>query len=184
MTHYWRYIAASLLLALTACGFHLKGLSPDTLRPLPFSTLYLSGGGSIAGDLRTQLKIDPRIKLVNQPQGADAVLTVDNEQTRKDILTINSAGKINQYLLILRIDGRLTVHGKAYTPEMQIRVRRTLNYTDAEVLGKDQEEQLLWNDMRQDAADQIVRRLSYLQPATESSQPAAETSRPATEKAK
>ncbi len=184
MSHIWRYAAALLLLALTACGFHLKGYSPDTLRPLPFSSLYLSGGGSIAGDLRTQLKIDPRIKLLDQPQGADAVLTVDHEQTRKDILTINSAGQINQYLLIMRIDARLTVHGKEYTPEMQIRVRRTLNYTNSEILGKDQEEQLLWNDMRQDAADQIVRRLSYLKPAAESSEPAAEAVSPPKGKAK
>lgn len=175
MTYFWRYFTALLLtLVLTACGFHLKGLSPDTLRPLPFETLYLDGGGSIANDLRTQLRIDPRIKLVNQAQGADAVLTVSGEQARKDILTINSAGKINQYLLIFRTHGKLTVHGKVYEPEIVVRVRRTLNYTDSQVLGKDQEEDLLWVDMRKDAADQIVRRLSYLKPASEASQPAAE----------
>lgn len=184
MSYIWRYAAAVLLLALTACGFHLKGYSPDSMRPLPFSTLYLSGGGNIAGDLRTQLKIDPRIRLVDRPQDADAVLTVSPGQTRKDILTINSAGQINQYLLIMRFDARLTVHGKDYTPEMQVRVRRTLNYTNSEILGKDQEEQLLWNDMRQDAADQIVRRLSYLKPATESSEPAAEAAMPEKRKAK
>lgn len=184
MSHLWRYAAAALLLALTACGFHLKGYSPGTMRPLPFATLYLNGGGSIAGDLRTQLKIDPRITLVDRPQDADAVLTVNNEQRRKDILTINSAGQINQYLLIMRFDAKLTVHGQEYTPLMQIRVRRTLNYTNSEILGKDQEELLLWNDMRQDAADQIVRRLSYLKPAAESSEPAVETATPAQGKAK
>lgn len=45
---------------------------------------------------------------------------------------------------------------------MEVSVRRSMNYSDSAVLGKEQEEGLLWADARRDAAEQIVRRLAYL----------------------
>ena len=45
--------------------------------------------------------------------------------------------------------------------------RREFSYTDSQVLGKEQEEQLLFRDMREDAATQIVRRLAALKPVVE-----------------
>ena len=45
---------------------------------------------------------------------------------------------------------------------MSVSVRRILDYSDNEILGKQEEEETLWAEMRQDAAEQIVRRLTFL----------------------
>lgn len=37
-----------------------------------------------------------------------------------------------------------------------------MSYRDETILGKEHEEALLWQEMRQDAAAQIVRRLAFL----------------------
>ena len=41
-------------------------------------------------------------------------------------------------------------------------VRRELSYSDSAVLGKEREEALLLEDMRRDAAEQLMHRLAYL----------------------
>lgn len=56
-------------------------------------------------------------------------------------------------------------------------VRREMSYSDAAVLGKEREEALLWADMRRDAAEQLVRRLSYL-PAVTPAKPANASTQP------
>jgi LPS-assembly lipoprotein len=55
---------------------------------------------------------------------------------------------------------------------MDLTVRRYMNYSDSDVLGKEQEENLLWNDMRHDAAEQLARRLSYLKRPAHKASPA------------
>ena len=37
-----------------------------------------------------------------------------------------------------------------------------MDYANSDVLGKAEEEQTIWSEMRTDAAEQIVRRLTFL----------------------
>ncbi|POZ61272.1 LPS-assembly lipoprotein LptE [Chromobacterium alticapitis] len=155
-------LLAGFVLLLSACGFHLRGLG-GTIKPLPFASLYLEAGGkAIESDLRTVLARQPKLALLDQPKGAQAVLSVVNESQSKDILTINTGGKINEYQLTYVATVRLVLNGVPMEPDMTATVRRSMNYSDNQVLGKQQEEELLWTDARRDAAEQIVRRLAYL----------------------
>jgi len=150
-----------LPLLLASCGFHLKGLGANN-RPLPFASLFLDGKGNIAGPLSTALARTPNLTMTKDAKSAEAIMTIVAENSSKDIQTINSGGKINEYLLIYRVTARVTLKGESLGPDMTTVVRRSLTYSDNAVLGKDQEEALLWTDMYSDAADQLVRRLSYL----------------------
>jgi LPS-assembly lipoprotein len=53
-----------------------------------------------------------------------------------------------------------------------ILLRRDLTYSDTDVLGKEQEEALLYRDMQNDAVQQLVRRLEVA-PKTAPAAPAA-----------
>lgn len=161
------HILLFTVLLLTACGFHLKGFAPGSLKPLPFHTLYVNSQAGLTEQLTTSLENDSRISLVKEAKNADATLTIYNEKAAKEVLTINSAGRTDQNRLIYRINARLTVHGIPYNPEVLVMVTRSMEYSDSVVLGKEQEEAMLWQDMRKDAADQLIRRLDYLKPATE-----------------
>ena len=53
-------------------------------------------------------------------------------------------------------------NGEPLGEPMEIVVRRPMEYADSEILGKGEEEAMIWQDMRRDAAQQIVRRLGFL----------------------
>ncbi|GGY15948.1 LPS-assembly lipoprotein LptE [Paludibacterium paludis] len=158
-------LLAALAALLTACGFHLRGLDAP-LKPLPFSRLFLaSDNAQVTPPLKALLAVDPRVILVSTPKDAQAILSVVGEQNSKDILTINRGGSINRYQLTYRLTVRVLLDGEEAGPDIEIAVRRELSYNDQDILGKEKEEALLWDDMRQDAARLLLYRLAVLKKA-------------------
>ncbi|WP_082824133.1 LPS-assembly lipoprotein LptE [Crenobacter luteus] len=162
-----RFIRKLLLLAslfaLTACGFQLRGLTAP-LAPLPFASVYLDGQGAVMSELGKALARDPRLTVATSAAQAEVVLRLSDEASAKDILTINRAGRVNEYLLTLRVTAELLRGGERYGEPRTVIVRRRLAYFDSAVLAKEEEESFLWRDMRRDAADQLARSLAYMKP--------------------
>ena len=154
---------------LSACGFHLRGLGNEN-KPLPFRTVFIESEGALQDSLNIVFDRDSRIELSENAALADAVLKVDGESVQKDVLVINRGGNVNEYLLVLSIRALLIKKGVQYPP-LAITVRRTFSYSDNQILGKQSEEQVILADMRNEAAEQILRRLSYLTPLPEGSVP-------------
>jgi len=158
---HWLALGAVVLL-LSACGFHLKGMGSST-RPLPFSSVYVDEAGTNLGPLlHATLARNDKLVVLSSAKQAEAVVSVLTENQAKEVSTINSGGKVNEYQLTYTAAVRTVLAGTPVDPDMQVVVRRNMNYSDSDVLGKEQEENLLWEDMRRDAAEQIVRRLSYI----------------------
>ena len=157
------------MMVLSACGFHLRGLGNEN-KPLPFRTVFIESEGALQDSLNIVFDRDSRIELSESAALADAVLKVDGESIQKDILVINRGGNVNEYLLVLSTRALLIKKGVQYPP-LTITVRRTFSYSDNQILGKQSEEQVILSDMRNEAAEQILRRLSYLAPLPEGSVP-------------
>ena len=147
--------AVILAAALGGCGFHLKGnLPPDTLP----ATQWRVSGAQLDADLQTALL---RAK-GSLHRDADAEIRVLDVAEKRDIYTITRGTKLNEYLYSLRVSAQAYRRGKAWGAPIQVDVRRSMSYRDETILGKEHEEALLWQEMRQDAAAQIVRRLAFL----------------------
>ena len=151
-----RILTASLLLALTACGFHLRGT--DTL---PFESLYVqdSGAPGIARDLKRSLS-SSGVKLTANPEEAQASLELMSEGSEKRILSLSGKGKVREYELVYRVafrvrDADSELWGESQTVEM----RRDFSYSDSALLAKDAEEARLVNDMHAEAVREILRRV-------------------------
>lgn len=72
-------LLAGLVLLLSACGFHLRGLG-GSVKELPFSTMYLEAANTgIEADLRTVLARNSKLTLLPAAKQAQAVVTVLNE---------------------------------------------------------------------------------------------------------
>ncbi|ASK28112.1 LPS-assembly lipoprotein LptE [Neisseria chenwenguii] len=147
--------AAALL--LSACGFHLKGNGGIT-KPLPYQTW------SVNGNVLQEALENALRRADGKPveTGAEAGVTVTGIETRRDIYTITRTAHVNEYLLILRVEAQATRNGAPVGPKLSALVQRTMDYADSEVLGKAEEEQTIWSEMRTDAAEQIVRQLTFL----------------------
>jgi LPS-assembly lipoprotein len=52
--------------------------------------------------------------------------------------------------------------GAVAIPTSEIQLQRIMTYDDSQVIAKQQEEALLYKDMEQDAASQILRRMSAI----------------------
>ena len=86
---------------------------------------------------------------------------MNSVEQQKDVLTITRAAMINEYQLALCVRAQVSRNSEPVGEPMQIEVRRTLEYADSEILGKQEEEAMIWQEMRRDAAQQIVRRLPF-----------------------
>lgn len=150
-------IAAALL--LSACGFQLKGEVA-----LPFSSISVSSAGT--SQVATQLKRDignSAARLAASSKDADAQLNIALEKRERLILSLSGAGKVREYQLKLTVQYQLTdVAGKVSIPTSEIQLQRILAYDDSQIIAKQLEEALLYQDMEKDAAGQILRRMTAI----------------------
>ena len=149
-------------LLLTACGFHLRGQAG-----MPFDTLYLDAanpGTSFIAELRRNLEAN-KVRLVHSAKEADVVLNIVSEITEKQILTLGGSGRVNEFQLRYRVSLRAyDLKGQDWIPAEEVMLRRDYVYDDTKVLAKEAEETLLYQSMRSDMVQQIVRRLSRAKP--------------------
>ena len=150
------------VLLLTACGFHLRGEAE-----MPFDTLYLDAanlGTPFIAELRRNLEIN-KVKMVNSAEQADVVLNIASELPEKQILTLGGSGRVNEFRLSFRVSLRAyDARQREWIPAEEIVLHRDYSYDDTKVLAKEGEENLLFQSMRLDMIQQIVRRLSRAKP--------------------
>jgi len=154
-------VAAAVLLA--GCGFHLRRQAN-----LPFDSIYINAPitSQFTAQLRRAITSGSEAQVVEEPTKAQAVLHVTDERQEKLIQTISGGGRVSEFLLRYRIGFRLTDSKGAvvYIPPSEIVMQRTFTYSDQEAGAKVGEEALLYRDMRQDAVQQMLRRLQAAKP--------------------
>ncbi|HEY8249045.1 MAG TPA: LPS assembly lipoprotein LptE [Burkholderiales bacterium] len=152
-----RALALALALLLAGCGFRLRGTAE-----VPFETLYVpSATSGIALDLKRTIQAGTKARVVDDPGKADAVMQFTEETRQKEILSLTGTGRVREFQLRYRVGFR--VHdgkGAEYVPPNTIQLTRDVTFNDAEILAKEQEEQLLFRDMQVDMVQQIMRRLA------------------------
>ena len=155
-----RTLLFALFLALTGCGFQLRGTAN-----VPFDAVYVPGAtGGIALDLKRSIQAGTRAKVVDDAKQADAILQFLQETRQKVILSLSGTGRVREYRLLYRVGFR--VHdgkGAEYVAPTTIELSRDITFNDSEVLAKESEEQLLIRDMQTDMLQQILRRLASAQ---------------------
>lgn len=150
------------LLALSACGFHLRGQYD-----LAFQRLYLDAKlpPAIATTLQRSLRSAADVELVSDPKRADAIVEILGETRSQQILSLTAQGTIRQYRLNLTFRFRVTdAQGNELIPATAIEQYRDVSTNDAAVLAKEAEDALLYRDMQVDAIRQLVRRLATVKP--------------------
>ena len=153
---------AALLLSLASCGFQLRGSNGEYR--MPFNSIYL--GFPETSPLGVELKRNLRggeATVVNDPKVADAVLDVISEHRNKQILSLNSAGRVREYLLLYTLVFRVRdAAGAEILAPTEITLKRNISFDESQTLAKESEEMLLYRDMQSDVVQQIMRRLAAL----------------------
>jgi LPS-assembly lipoprotein len=158
---------AMLLLAaaLASCGFQLRGTSGQY--QMPFQSIYLGFGDTspLGIELRRNLRGADAAVIVTDPAKADALFDVVSENRGKSILSLNSAGRVREYLLTYTLVFRVRDNkGAELLGNTAISLKRSIAFNESQVLAKESEEALLYRDMQSDLVQQILRRLAAIKP--------------------
>lgn len=145
-------------LLLSACGFHLKGQwAGDTL---PYQAWSVPVNDSMQVPLETALRRQGTGVVFdrNNPQATVRVL---ENSTDRIASAMSIGGDDVEYLLSLNVSVRLERDGESIGDPIRVRVQRYLEYADDEILGKSGEEDQLWDKIREEAAERVVRQIAH-----------------------
>jgi LPS-assembly lipoprotein len=158
-------LLAAAVMSLTGCGLHLRGHGSRDAQ-FAFHSVYIQAPGKTTFTTSLQRMLTGRkLTVVTAPGQQDLTLNIIYEATDKQITALNSSGHVIEYLLRYRVTLRVYDRQQDdWIPTTEIQLQRVLPYDDTLVLAKMQEEQLLYEDMRNDAAQQVMRRLAYARP--------------------
>ena len=166
-------VAAALAGSLSACGFHLRGSGGHYTLPFPAMYIGLPESSPLAIDLKRNIRVNGNTVVVSDPAKADGVIEVltDPEKTRtKSILSLNSNGRVREYLLayniVFRVRDKL---GNELLAPTTISLNRPITFDETQLLAKEQEEALLYKDMQTDLVQQMMRRMAAIKPVSQMS---------------
>jgi LPS-assembly lipoprotein len=153
-------------LALSACGFQLRGSSPQA--SIPFKTIYLGipDTSPLGAELRRNLRASGNTRVVSDPKEAEAKLDLLSETRDQAVASLNTQGRIRELSLYYRMRFRVRdAQDKEILPPTEITLKRDISYNESQAIAKEQEQELLYRDMQTDLVQQILRRLAALRPA-------------------
>ena len=157
-------VVCSLL--LTACGFQLRGASSVTLPP-ELSTLRVSMSGGryppLLIEMRNALLALGGVRLVDDVVTSVPILQLHGENSETQVLAIDSSGRISAYLINYRVVFSLAAaDNKILLPQQSVKLQREYTFDRLNVIATEKQSEFLQNEMRRDAAQQILRRLARL----------------------
>lgn len=152
-------LSLGCLLALGACGFHLKAATP-----LPFHQIYTNINLDSAFGARLERIVSansPNTRFIRERSEADVYLHQISENQRLRQLSIDTEGRVEEYELNLDFTFELLdPAGHVLLAPTTLHSIRELPYNDRIVQAKESEITRTFKDMRQSLIDQILRRLS------------------------
>lgn len=154
------FILLTLVLCLSACGFHLRGLIdvPEWLNNV--SIISKDGNNELVSILKSQLE-GYKIQVNPDPALAKYWLIINRSSFQQQIVSIGASTNPRQYQLIMTIEFMLqTRNGQIIKAPKIISVTRQLTVNNDRILGSNEEETILIGEMQKEAVIQIINRLS------------------------
>lgn len=159
----------ALLIALpllVACGWHLRG-TEGVILPSSLSALRVQmTGGEGAYDtmliaMREALQVQGGAKIADGPNLP--TLHLYNPVVTNRVLSVDSTSKVREYMMRYEVSFRVTdAHGGELAPVQTLILQRPVAFDRLSVLAKEREEAELVTELKRDAAQQILQRLSRI----------------------
>ena len=156
----WRWLALSLVIVLSACGFQLQGQAP-----LPFDTLYISvpQNSQFGADLRRAVRASsPDTIIVEDPtETFQAQLQQISETRSAREISLNAQGGVEEYELTLVYVFRIVdPNGDNILPPTTLVAVRDMPFDDRVVQAKEGEQATLFKQMQKSLIARVMRRIS------------------------
>lgn len=156
MAKVFRLLCLLFFFVTEGCGFHLRGSIqiPDWAK-----AMYLQSDAPY-GRFEVQLKralTASGVEFVREPKLATVTLQVVSQNTDRKILTLGSDARAQDFQLTYTVSLQLLDKTqKILLSPTQLTQTRIFTFNKAEVLGKSEEETLLFSDMRRELVYQAL----------------------------
>jgi LPS-assembly lipoprotein len=146
----------TLVLFISACGYQLRG-SIDL--PEGLKSIYLQNASAqLQKTMKKTLKSSGG-QLVDKVEQAGLVVQVIKEKMDRRVLSLSSTGRASEYEIIYKLEfNLLDAERKALSKAQQIEITKDYFNNQEEVLGKDNEERVIRDEMYRRAVQSIVNR--------------------------
>ncbi len=154
-----------LVLAITSCGWHLRGIEPlaEELQALHLDAGEPDGEFSLA--LQRSLAASG-VRLIKTREEAPIILEVSPAQNRRRTISTTDIGKAAEYYLSTSIEYRvLNAAGEIILGPERLETEKVYVFDRLNVASTYEEEQLLRSEMRRDLVAQLIRRYQTVSPA-------------------
>ncbi|QHQ39760.1 LPS assembly lipoprotein LptE [Microbulbifer hydrolyticus] len=161
-----RTLTIILAVTISACGWHLRG-APKNFPP--GSKLYITTEDprSELAESITRLLQTSGLPLAEDPLDADFTLTIHSETEKKRTVSVDAKGRASEYELITSAEYSVQDKtGRDLLTQAKADVYRTLEWDDAEVVSKGEEERLQREEMRRELISRIIDRLRRIEIST------------------
>lgn len=158
-------LAAVIMLSLSACGFHLRG---ESKLHTSFSTLSIEGR---EGQAFRQILVGKLEKSgVEIDSSAPYTILLLDEESERRVSAYSTRAKSAGFELKRTITFKIIGPSQKVeeVKETEMFSRRHLLFREDQVVGKQDEEVLLWQEMDQELAERIIRKLDsiYVEPVS------------------
>jgi LPS-assembly lipoprotein len=153
-----KLIAILLLLVITSCGFHLRGMTE-----ISFKTISLEGKElSLTKNLKKILNTN-KVAVVSSKENPELRVELLSEESEKRILSLSGQGLVREFEIFYRVRYRIKASdSEIWSQENIIETRKDFTYSDSNLIGKEEEERQLNEAMRIEAITSLFNQIQVI----------------------
>ncbi len=156
------HLLACVLLALSACGFQLQGV---VSYPPELSAVYLEvpdPNSDLAIQLRRALAASG-VQLVRSEADSTATVRIAAEHYGRRVKSVSALNRPTEFEVYYEVEYLVVTREETLVPRQPVVRTRIFPYSERDILGKQQEEDLLRESLAREIAGLITRRLADLE---------------------
>jgi LPS-assembly lipoprotein len=144
-----------MLLMITSCGFHLRGMTE-----ISFKTISLEGKElSFTKNLKKTLASN-NVTIILPTENPELRIELLSEESEKRILSLSGQGLVREFEIFYRVRYRIkTIDSETWSQENIIETRRDFTFSDSNLIGKEEEERQLNESMRNEAITNLFNQI-------------------------
>lgn len=153
-------LLGAVLLLSSGCGFQLRGAAP---LPAQMAVTYIQGEAPfdpLNNEFRSALE-GRGAQVTGEREQATAILRILANRTSTEVLTVDAAGKAEEYEIrqTIRFDV-ISADAQVLVPEQTLSMNRYLRYVRSNVLGTEREGELIRKELQRGLVNLAMLRIA------------------------